>query len=323
MRDGVWPEKALEQARSDFLEFGDLANAVYLRLLEARRAILHGRLEEASRALDAPVAVRSATLDAVRQLLRAHIALREVRPADARRLLTNALAGLPAEGFADLRAEFERALALLVAPVARQRTDTALQLVTLDDLAAFEARDALVVDATRFEARCAGRSISLASRPILFALLRALAEAWPGDSRRADVIRTAFGGQQADESHRARLRVEMARLRRALDGLGGVTATPEGYRLCAAASCGVVLIEPLVDTRHSGLLALLSDGEAWTSGALAKAMATGQRSVQRWLEALAEARLVQPEGRGRARRWRLHTPDPFETSFLLAASAAL
>ena len=56
--------------------------------------------------------------------------------------------------------------------------------------------------------------ISLATRPVLFALARALAEAWPGDVPRDALVARAFGAKLADESHRARLRVEIGRLRR-------------------------------------------------------------------------------------------------------------
>ena len=51
------------------------------------------------------------------------------------------------------------------------------------------------------------------------------------------------------------------------------------------------------------MLAFLADGESWSTSALALALGTSQRSVQRALEALAAAGNVQSFGRGRARRW--------------------
>ena len=61
--------------------------------------------------------------------------------------------------------------------------------------------------------RDATTAVSLATRPVLFALARALGEAWPGDVPRATLLARAFGAKFADESHRARLRVEIGRLR--------------------------------------------------------------------------------------------------------------
>lgn len=317
-RDGAWPSQALDEARGIFLEHGDLANALHLRLLETRWLILQGRLDAAEAALVAPVAIRSPMLAALRSLLKAHVALRRVQPEEARRIAATAVAKLPPERFEELRAELERVQDLVAAPVARRRIDGELRAVTLDDLAALDRSGALVVDVARFEARQGALKVALASRPVLFALLKALADAWPGDVSRASLIADAFGGRQVDESHRARLRVEMGRLRRALGASCTAASTPGGYRLEPRAGTQVVLLEALVDTRHGALLALLSDGEAWTSGALAEAGAVSQRSVQRGLEALAASGLIRPEGAGRARRWRVEVPDPVTTSLLVS-----
>src|SRR5262249_58975771 len=83
----------------------------------------------------------------------------------------------------------------------------------------------LVVDACRRAARCEQREVRLARRPVLFELLRALAEAWPGEAARETLIERAFGARRANASHRARLRVEIGRLRKELRSLGDVRAT--------------------------------------------------------------------------------------------------
>ena len=160
--------------------------------------------------------------------------------------------------------------------------------------------------------------MSLSRRPILFALARALGEAWPADVPRAVLVARAFGGKVADESHRARLRVEVGRLRGALGTLAEVHATRRGFVLRPRGTGAVVVLAPPVDDRHAAVLALLADGEAWSSSALSLALATGQRTVQRALDALAAAGKVQSFGRGRARRWTMPSVPGFPTALLLS-----
>ena len=69
----------------------------------------------------------------------------------------------------------------------------------------------------------------------------------------------------------------------------------------------------------STFLALLADGEAWPSSALALALGDSQRTVQRALDALAAAGAIQPIGRGRARRWMTPPLPGFATALLLPA----
>uniref|UniRef100_UPI0038F62B25 hypothetical protein n=1 Tax=Streptomyces galilaeus TaxID=33899 RepID=UPI0038F62B25 len=77
----------------------------------------------------------------------------------------------------------------------------------LDEVEALMASKALVVDACRYVVRDSRTTVSLTRRPVLFALARALGEAWPQDASRGTLIARAFRGKHADESHRARLRV--------------------------------------------------------------------------------------------------------------------
>src|SRR5438876_180976 len=74
-----------------------------------------------------------------------------------------------------------------------------------------------------------------------------------------------------------------------------------------------------VDEEHAAVLALLADGEWWSSSALALALGTSQRTVQRALDSLAAAGKVQSFGRGRARRWTTPPVPGFTTTLLLPA----
>jgi len=159
--------------------------------------------------------------------------------------------------------------------------------------------------------------VSLARRPVLFALARALAEAWPGDVARDSLVARAFGSRFTDESHRARLRVEVGRLRGVLRGLAGVSATRRGFALAPRRKREVVVLAPPVEGEHATVLACLADGESWSSSALALALGTSQRTVQRALDSLAGSGKVQSFGRGRARRWMTPPVPGFTTTLLL------
>jgi hypothetical protein len=161
--------------------------------------------------------------------------------------------------------------------------------------------------------------VSLASRPVLFELARALGEAWPGDVARDVLLARAFGAKLADESHRARLRVEIGRLRRMLRTIATVSATKGGFLLTPYGAREVVVLARPVEDEHGAVLALLTDGESWSSSALALALGTSQRSVQRALDSLAAAGRVQAFGRARARRWMTPPVPGFTTTLLLPA----
>ncbi|MGH6948080.1 MAG: hypothetical protein ACREDZ_12190, partial [Kiloniellales bacterium] len=178
---------------------------------------------------------------------------------------------------------------------------------------------ALVVDACRHVVRGGDAVVSLARRPVLFALARALGAAWPGDMPRGTLITRAFRAKHADESHRARLRVEIGRLRTALRTLAGVSATKRGFALVPRRAREVVVLAPAVEEKHAAVLAFLADGESWSSSALALALGASQRSVQRALDSLAAAGKVQAFGRGRARRWMTPPVPGFPTTLLLPA----
>ncbi|HEX4440423.1 MAG TPA: helix-turn-helix domain-containing protein [Thermoanaerobaculia bacterium] len=315
--------KTLDAARATLEAHGDRANAAYAGYLGIRRLLLIGRLDEAALALARRDPARlTAALRTVHELIAAGIAMRRVRTKAARAALKRAERAARESRIAALTAEVASATRTLDEPAARRIVRGEERLLRLQDVeAALETR-ALVVDACRHVVRQAGKVVALSRRPILFALARALAEAWPGDAARDALIARVFGGREADESHRARLRVEAGRLRAKLRGLARVRATERGFALETAEPRGevVVLARPLeVEDEHAAVLALLADGEAWSSSALGLALGTSQRTVQRALDALAAGGRVQAFGRGRARRWTTPPLPGFTTALLLPA----
>jgi hypothetical protein len=204
-------------------------------------------------------------------------------------------------------------------PAARLIASGEERLLLLEDVEALQASRALVVDACRHVVRDARTVVSLARRPVLFALARALGEAWPGDVPRGTLVARAFGAKLADESHRARLRVEVGRLRTLLRTLAGVSATKRGFALVTRRAREVVVLARPVEEQHAAVLAFLADGESWSSSALALALGTSQRTVQRALDSLAAAGKAQSFGRGRARRWMTPPVPGFTTTLLLPA----
>jgi len=319
-RELSWPAKALDAARVTLVEHGDHVNAAYARYLEARRLLLIGRLDEAERAL---AEIDSATFPpasrAAHELAVAGIAIRRLRTKAARAALARAERAARDAGIPALIAEVASATLALNTPAARLIVRGEERFLLLEEVEALQASKALVVDACRNAVRDSRTSISLASRPVLFELARALGEAWPGDVSREILLARAFGAKFIDDSHRARLRVEIGRLRRALRTVAGVSATKRGFALSPRSAREVVVLARPVEEQHASVLAFLADGESWASSALALALGAGQRTVQRSLDSLAAAGKVQSFGRGRARRW-MTTPVPgFTTTLLLPA----
>jgi len=319
-RDLSWPTKALDAARATLEKHGDLLNAAHARYLQVRRLLLVGRLDEAERTLAGldpapfPPASRAA-----HELVVAGIAMRRLRTKTAREALSRAERAARAGDIPALAAEVESAAIILNTPAARLIVRGEERPLLLEEVETLLASKALVVDACRHVVRNAGTVISLATRPVLFALARALAEAWPADVPRATLLARAFGARHADESHRARLRVEIGRLRAKLRAVANVSATDRGFALTPRRAGEVVVLARPVEEEHAAVLAFLTDGESWSSSALALALGASQRTVQRALDALAAAGTVQSFGRGRARRWMTPPPPGFTTTLLLPA----
>ncbi|HET7930821.1 MAG TPA: helix-turn-helix domain-containing protein [Rhodanobacteraceae bacterium] len=319
-RDLGWPTKRLEAARATLEAHGDRINAAHARYLATRRLLLIGRLDEAERSLAGqdPASLPPA-LRAIHELSVAGIAMRHVRAGTARAALERAGSAARQAGIPALRAEVQAQVRALDVPAARKVSSAGSQLLTLEEVEALLASGHFVIDACRYVVRDPQSFVSLASRPVLFALARTLAEAWPGDAPRSVLITSAFRTRHADETHRARLRVEIGRLRRAMRAMADIRATARGFELVPRATCEVVVLAQPMEEKHAAVLAVLSDGEAWSSSALALALGASQRMVQRALDALAESGKVQSLGRGRARRW-LASPVPgFTTALLLPA----
>ncbi len=319
-RDLTWSARALEGARETLEARGDLLNAMHARLLAVRRLVLIGQLEEADEGI-AQIDEQSLppALETAYALIQAGIAMRRVRGGPARAAVSRAAHAAERAGIPSLAAEVDAARAMLERPVARVGVGDATRSLQLSDVEALYDSETVIVDACRLVVRGREGAVPLSSRPLLFAIARALGELWPADASRELLIARAFGSVFTDESHRARLRVEIARLRSELRSLCGIRATAGGFVLVPPLGAEVVVLLPPLEEQHATLLALLSDGESWSSSALALALSTSQRSVQRALDALASSGRITSFGRGRSRRWVTPPVPGFTTTLLLPA----
>jgi hypothetical protein len=317
-RDLGWPAKALDAARATLEAHGDRVNAAHARHLEVRRLLLIGRLDEAEHRLAGlDPAPFPPALKAAHELVAAGIAIRRLRTKAARAALGRAEHAARDADLPALTAEVESASVVMNTPAARLIAHGEERPLLLEEVETLLASGALVVDACRHVVRDERLVVSLATRPVLFALARALGEAWPADVPRSTLLARAFRAKHADDSHRARLRVEVGRLRVELRALADVGATKQGFALAPRRARKVVVLAPPVEEQHAAVLAFLSDGEAWSSSALAIALRASPRTVQRALEQLAAAGKVHSFGRGRARRWTTPPVPGFPTTLLL------
>ena len=315
----------LDAAAQTLDALGDHANALHARLVGVRRQILVGELKAAEQALAAVdmAAAMPPPLAARAELTRAELALRRVRVADAAVALDRAHAAAVAAGIPALVAEIGRVRRALLAPSARLIKSGVVRLVRLDEVETLFASGDLVVDGCRRAVRVPARSVSLAGRPVLFDLAGALAAAWPADVPRDQLIERAFKARFINESHRARLRVELGRLRATLRSLARIEATPRGFALVPIKGRAVVVLAPPIDGPAGSILALLEGGESWSTSAFAYALGSSQRTVQRALRELEEAAAVRAIGRGRSRRWLAPTLGGFATTLLLPGALAV
>lgn len=323
-RDLGWPAERLDGARATLDAHGDRINAAHARYLDIRRLLLVGRIGDAARKLAAidPAPLPPA-MKTVHALIDAGIAMRRLHARAAREALREAKTFAQHARIPALAGEVESALAHLDLPAARLVTNGTERALRLEEVETLLDSKAFVIDACRHVVQQQSAVVSLATRPVLFTLLRALGEAWPGDASREELLARAFRAKHADESHRVRLRVEIGRLRGLIGTLADIHATPRGFALAPHRAAEIAVLARPVDERHAAVLALLADGEAWSSSALALALDTSQRNVQRALDALAAAGKVQPLGRGRARRWTVPPMPGFATTLLLTAALPL
>jgi hypothetical protein len=343
MRDLGGSPRTLAAASATLEARADRANALQAGLIAVRRLLLLGRLDEAAAAL-ARLAAHGLppALEAVAELAEAELALRSLRIGPAQAALARAHEAAARARVPALMAEVAEARAALGRPAARRISAGAEQTLRLEEVATLMASGALIVDACRRGVRAGNIWVPLARRPVLFALARALAEAWPGSVDRQALMARAFRIRRPDETHRARLRVEIGRLRALVTGLAIIEATAAGFALrrhdgaevldnglrryddsagyTPASGGSVVVLAPPIDGDQASLVALLSDGAAWSTSALALALGASQRTVQRALVELEAAGQVRSIGRARARRWLSPPLAGFTTILLLPAA---
>lgn len=324
LRDLRGAARGLDDAVKLLGRRGDVANAAFARLVQVRTLVLFGRVEAAAGALSKlSLAQAPPRLVALASLIAADIALKQLRAEAAERALARAeraaeLARIPA-----LSNEVAALRRLFQAPLARLVRAGVTAEVRLAELSPLLTSGELLVDACRREARQGKRVVSLVTRPILLALLVALAENAPSEVSRDALISRVFGARRANESHRVRLRVEIGRLRKLLGRVAELRATPGGFALVPRAGGPPLLLLPPTAGDTSALWALLRGGEAWATSALSAALGKSQRSVQRALSELEGEGRVRASGAGRARRWVVTPNAEFATTLLLVAPGTL
>lgn len=321
MRELGGSRRALMEA-ADVLEArADHANAMLARLIVVRRLLLLGRLDEAASSLAGiDASGLPPPLVAVANLARAEVASRSLRTATAQAALDRAFDAAHRARIPALLAEVTEVRAVLDRPATRSISAGQEQPLRLAEVETLLASGALVVDGCRHGLRTNAHWRSLARRPILFALLRALAKGWPDDVERNDLIAGVFRTRRPDETHRARLRVEIGRLRALVAPLADIAATDRGFVLAPREARPVVVLVPPIDGEQASLLALLADGAAWSTSALALALGGSQRTVQRALVELENEGQVRSIGRARAQRWLSPPLAGFTTILLLPAT---
>ena len=320
-RDLGVSQRSLAAVAATLEAHADRSNALQVRLIAARRLLLLGQLDEAAAEL-ARLDTRGIppSLAVVAELIAAELALRSLRTGPALEALARAQEAAERARVPALLAEVVEARAALDRPAARRLLEGNEQPLRLEEVAALQGSGALVVDACRHGLRAGVAWLSLARRPVLFALIRALAEAWPADVDRRTLIVRAFRSRHADETHRARLRVEIGRLRALAASMARIESTARGFVLAPRGRRDVVVLAPPIDGAQASLVALISDGAPWSTSALAQAMGASQRTIQRALTELEVAGQVRSIGRGRARRWLSPPLAGFTTILLLPAS---
>jgi hypothetical protein len=317
-------QRDLQRAAQLLERRGDLANALFARLVAVRKHVLVGELERAERGLAAlPLAQAPARLAAVASLVAADVAMKRGRGAAARQALGLAARHANESGIVQLASEVQRALTKLGSPAARLVHAGTERTLSLEELEPWLSSRAFVVDACRRQARLGSKVVSLVSRPVLLALLASLAAGAPNEVTRSALLERAFGARRVNESHRVRLRVELSRLRRLLVSMVEISATPAGFRLQARGGAETLLFLPPAADDASELLALLGSGEPWSTSGLAAALGKSQRSVQRALSALQDDERVTAVGQGRSQRWVLTPQTAFATTLLLVARGTL
>lgn len=316
---------AARAARESVLELerlGDQHNANMQRLVLARAEVLLGRIEEARSVVAEMLggkAALGADITAIALLADAEIAIRTMRASAARESLRrarHALEEAPNPILARALVVLEQELSH---PIARLVRDGVARDADLYTIEAASTGELLLVDACR-RLVLGGRVIlPLARRPVLFELLIALARAWPSAVPRDELAKHAFDTKKPNASHRSRLRVEIGRLRKLMEGIGAEpNATADGYELSTQREVAVLL--PPSDEDSARMLLLLGDGAAWSAQSLAEHTGMSKRTVQRAMARLLENGSVTRAGKGRDLRY-ARVGSPIASRMLLLGLA--
>ena len=282
-RDLSGPAKALDTAQAALERHGDRTNAAHAQHLKVRRLLLIGQLDDAERALAKfDAAPLPPALRAAHELVVAGIAMRRLRTKTARDALVEAERAARHAGIPALLAEVESTALVLNSPAARLIAPGDERLLRLEEVETLLASGALVVDACRHIVRDADTIVSLTTLPVLFALARALGEAWPrdvsgrhtprprlsGETRRPDRIARACAsksGVASLQSARALCLLRAATRARLLiavpcaywnAGADVTGATTRGFTLAPRRARKVVVLAPPVDDPHASVLSL-------------------------------------------------------------------
>lgn len=322
MRELGTSPRALAQAATALEARADRANASLAHLVMARRLLLLGRLQEAASPLSRiDTTGLPPSLAAATDLARAEIGLRSLHTAAAAAALDRAAEAAGRARIPALQAEVTELRTLLERPAARAIRAGQEQPLRLDEVEALLTSGALIVDACRRGLRTEAQWRPLARRPVLFGLLCTLAEDWPGEVERKALIARVFRTHHPDETHRARLRVEIGRLRALIAPEADIEATVRGFALVPRGGRSPIVLAPPIAGERAALFALLADGAAWSTSALALALGSSQRTVQRALVELEAEGRVRSIGRARAQRWLSPPLAGFTTILLLPALA--
>ncbi|MEM7309190.1 MAG: helix-turn-helix domain-containing protein [Planctomycetota bacterium] len=308
----------LEESARELADAGDGVNAAWLKLVRARLLVLLGDVPRARRLIDEVRALADegdqgggALVRAAAELALAEACARELRAADALAALDRAEGWTRRAGLALLFREIDAQRAGLGRELARIEHRGEVRAATARDVEALlgdgDTPRRVVLDALRRRLIAPGGAVlDLARRGVPFDLLFELARAWPEPADAGSLVRALFAWDEPDESHLARLKTELARLRALLaraDAPVAIEAEGGAWRLAPEGDAEVSLLTPLGEDRASLLEALLWDGAAWSARALAAAADRPLRSVQRELGALVDAGRVSALGGSRSMRY--------------------